>query len=147
MNKPDSVRAAIVAAYPALASEPEKLTVFIDNGSIAATGTVSASFEYRYQLHILVLDFAGDADVVMIALIEWARTNQPDLVTNADQRASGITFEADILNNATCDLSIKMQLTESVVVKTNAAGERTIKHVDDSLETDWTARPWQNSTR
>lgn len=147
MNKPDSVRAAIVAAYPPLASEPEKLTVFIDNGSIAATGTVSASFEYRYQLHILVLDFAGDADVVMIALIEWARTNQPDLVTNADQRASGITFEADILNNATCDLSIKMQLTESVVVKTNAAGERMIKHVDDSLETDWTARPWQNSTR
>lgn len=147
MNKPDSVRAAIVAAYPALASEPEKLTVFIDNGSIAATGTVSASFEYRYQLHILVLDFAGDADVVMIALIEWARTNQPDLVTNADQRASGITFEADILNNATCDLSIKMQLTESVVVKTNAAGERTIKHVDDSLEIDWTARPWTNSTR
>ncbi|SOE91868.1 P2 phage tail completion protein R (GpR) [Burkholderia sp. D7] len=146
MNKPDSVRAAIVAAYPALASEPEKLTVFIDNGSIAATGTVSASFEYRYQLHILVLDFAGDADLIMIALIEWARANQPDLVTNADQRASGITFEADILNNATCDLSIKMQLTESVVVRTNAVGERTIEHVDDSLEIDWTAQPWQNST-
>ncbi len=41
----------------------------------------------------LVLDFLGDSDLVMIAPVEWARANQPDLVTNANARSSGITFE------------------------------------------------------
>lgn len=108
--------------------------MFIDQGSIAATGTQTPSFEYRYVVNVLVLDFAGDSDLVMIALAEWARANQPDLVTNADARSSGITFEVDILNNSTVDLSIRMQLSESVVVSTDASGKRTIEHVDDAVD-------------
>ncbi|MFM0699526.1 phage tail protein [Paraburkholderia sediminicola] len=134
MIKPASLRAALVAAIPSLATDPERLTVFIDAGHIAGTGTRTPSFEYRYTAHALVMDFAGEADHVFIAIVEWARANQPDLVTNADQRESGITFEADILNNQTVDLSIKLQLTESVVVSTDASGKRTIRHIDDSAD-------------
>lgn len=134
MIKPASLRAALVAAIPTLATDPDRLTVFIDAGHIAATGTRTPSFEYRYTVHALVTDFAGEADDVFIAAVEWARANQPDLVTNADQRESGITFEADILNNQTVDLSIKLQLTESIVVSTDASGKRTITHVDDATE-------------
>lgn len=138
MNKPAGVRAALERAIPSLVDEPDKLTVFVDRGSIAATGSKSASFEYRYTLHLLLLDFAGDADEVMIALIEWARSNQPDLVTNWDQRDSGITFECDILGNATVDLSIKMKLSESVAVAVGPDGNRVVRHVDDAAET-WVA--------
>lgn len=134
MIKPASLRAALVAAIPSLATDPDRLNVFIDQGSIAATGTRTPSFEYRYVVNVLVLDFAGDSDLVMIALVEWARANQPDLVTNADARGNGITFEVDILNNSTVDLSIKMQLSESVVVSTDANGRRTIEHVDDAAD-------------
>ncbi|MFP3183960.1 MAG: phage tail protein [Paraburkholderia sp.] len=134
MIKPASLRTALVVAIPSLATDPDRLNVFIDQGSIAATGTQTPSFEYRYVVNVLVLDFAGDSDLVMIALAEWARANQPDLVTNADARSSGITFEVDILNNSTVDLSIRMQLSESVVVSTDASGKRTIEHVDDAVD-------------
>ena len=138
MNKPAGVRAALEAAIPSLIDEPDKLTVFVDAGSIASTGSKSASFEYRYTLHLILLDFAGEADDVMIALIEWARANQPDLVTNWDHRDTGITFECDVLGNATVDLSIKMKLSESVVVTIGPDGKRVVRHVDDAEET-WVA--------
>lgn len=132
MNKPTSLRKALVAAIPSLDAEPDKLAVFLDEGSIVATGTRSLSFEYRYTAHALVMDFAGDADTVFVALVEWARANQPDLVTNPDERAHGIAFDVDILNHASADLSIRLALTESVVVTAGQDGSRVIKHVDDS---------------
>lgn len=138
MIKPASVRAALEKAIPSLVNDPDKLGVFIDSGSIAATGSKSSSFEYRYTLNLIVFDFAGNADDVMIALVEWARENQPDLVTNWDQRDSGITFECDVIDNATVDLSIKMKLSEGVAVTIGADGSRTVQHVDDSAET-WVA--------
>ncbi|MFM0645000.1 phage tail protein [Paraburkholderia bryophila] len=134
MIKTASLRAALVAAIPELAINPERLTIFLDEGHILATGTRTPSFEYRYTAHAIVQDFAGDSDHVFIAIVEWARANQPDLVTNADERERGITFEADILNNETVDLSIRLQLTESIVVSADASGARTIKHVDDSAD-------------
>lgn len=136
MIKPASLRAALVAAIPSLKVNPDALTVFIDRGSIAATGTRSLSFEYRYLCNALLLDFAGEADDVFIALVAWVRENQPDLVTNADERANGITYEIDILSNSTVDISIKLTLTESVVVSVDADGKRTVTHVDDAAE-DW----------
>lgn len=147
MKKPASLRAALVAAIPSLAAEPDRLAVFIDEGSIAATGGRSLSFEYRYIVHALVMDFAGDSDAVFVALVEWARANQPDLVTNAGERGHGITFEVDILNHTTVDLSVKLQLTEGVAVSTGPDGERVIEHVDDSQASadhdfTWGSQPW-----
>jgi hypothetical protein len=138
MIKPASLRAAIVAAIPSLSADPDKLTVFIDTGSIAATGAKSLSFEYRYTCNVMLLDFAGDSDDLFIAIVGWVRQYQNDLVDNPDERANGITYEVDILDNATADVSVKLQLTESVVVKTADDGTRTIKRIDDSAVTPYT---------
>jgi hypothetical protein len=132
MIKPASLRAAIVRAIPSLAANPDKLTVFIDAGSIAATSARSLSFEYRYTCNVILLDFAGDSDELFVAIVEWARAYQVDLFLNPDERANGITYEVDILDNATADVSVKLQLTESVVVRQAGDGTRTIEHVDDS---------------
>lgn len=131
MIKPASLRRALVAAIPSLEVEPDKLVVFIDRGSIVATGTRSLSFEYRYIVHVLVMDFSGDADTVFVELVDWARANQPDLVTDAREREHGITFEVDLLNHAAADLSIRLALTESVAVRTGADGKRILEHVED----------------
>ncbi|KAG0167059.1 hypothetical protein DFQ30_006426 [Apophysomyces sp. BC1015] len=147
MNKPASLRAAIEAELPSLAVSPDRLTVFIDQGSLAATGAKGLSFEYRYVCHVLLLEFGGDSDTLFIAILEWVRANQPDLVLNPDARAHGITYEIDILDNKTADVSIKLQLTESVVVKVNDDGTRTVEHVDDSQHPDgitWTGQAWTN---
>jgi hypothetical protein len=132
MIKPASLRAAIVRAIPSLAANPDKLTVFIDAGSIAATSARSLSFEYRYTCNVMLLDFAGDSDELFVAIVEWTRAYQADLFLNPDERANGVTYEVDILDNATADVSVKLQLTESVVVRQADDGTRAIEHVDDS---------------
>jgi hypothetical protein len=134
MNKPNSLRAAIERAHPQLSASPDLLTVFINDGTVVATGTRTPSFEYRYDCEMIVRDFIGSADEVMIAVIEWARVNQPNLVTNPDQRRDGITFVADILANNAVDLAVTLKLTESVVVGTDDHGQRTVEHIDDSAE-------------
>jgi hypothetical protein len=134
MNKPNSLRAAIERAHPQLSASPDLLTVFINDGTVVATGTRTPSFEYRYDCEMIVRDFIGSADEVMIAVIEWARVNQPNLVTNPDQRRDGITFVADILANNAVDLAVTLKLAESVAVGTDEHGQRTVEHIDDSGE-------------
>lgn len=137
MIKPASLRAAITAAAPELKTDPDKLLVFVDQGKVVATGTVSLSFEYRYTLNLILTDFAGDADAVMVALLAWVKLNQSELVENAEQRKNGISFEVDHLNNSTCDLSITLALTEAVKVTQDAAGAYQVKHAQEPVP-EWT---------
>lgn len=116
---------------PELHDDPDKLLVFVDAGRVIATNAPSLSFEYRYTLNTIITDFAGDA--VFVALIAWVKRNQSDLFANADERVNTISFEVDHLTQTTCDLSIKLNLSESVVVGTDAAGAQTIEHVDEPV--------------
>lgn len=128
MNKPGSLRAAIAAAVPDLQANPDKFLVFVDEGAIAASGTKSLSFEYRYTLNLILMDYAGHANTIMVALLAWVKVHQPELVHNHDKRKDAIRFEVDHLNNATCDLSIKLDLTESVRVTIGADGQPVAVH-------------------
>ncbi len=128
MYKPASLRQALGAAIPALRIDPDKLLVFSDAGTVASTSTRSLSFEYRYQLNLILTDFAGEPDDIIVVLLAWAKTHQPDILDNVDRRANGITFEVDHLANDVCDLSIKMNLAEDVKVVTGTDGQHTITH-------------------
>lgn len=135
MIKPAALRAAIAAAVPGLEANPDRFLVFADAGSVAARNTKTLSFEYQYTLNLILLDYAGDADLVMLAVLEWAQVNQPELLAQ-EKGKSGIEFEVDHLSNTTFDLSIKLPLTESVHVGTNAQGARTITHQEEPVP-DW----------
>jgi hypothetical protein len=114
-----------------LKTNPDKLLVFVDAGKIYATAAPECSFEYRFTLNVSVTDFADDVDALFIALIVWVQANQPDLISNEDNRRGGVAFEVDHLTQTTCDVSIKIRLTESGVVETNARDARTVSHVDE----------------
>lgn len=133
MNKAASLRKALGDAVPALRRDPDKLLVFSDAGSIAATNTKTLSFEYRYQLNLILTDFTGNPDDIMLALLGWVSINQPDLIENRDKRATGITFEVDHLKNDACDLSLKVNLTEAVKVTVDADGVRTVTHPPEEI--------------
>ncbi|CAN7192408.1 phage tail protein [Trinickia sp. LjRoot230] len=133
MNKAISLRRALTEAAPSLAVDPDKLLVFIDAGNIVGTGAPSLSFNYVYTLNVIIEDFAGDADTLFVALMAWVRRYQPDILNNDDLRQSAIAFEVDQLTQTTADLSIKLKLTESVVVSVDASGARTVKHVDEPV--------------
>ena len=137
MNKPESLRAHLLAAVPELRHSPDRLLVFIDKGKLRCTAAASLSWEYGYELQIILTDFAGHPDAVMLPLLAWVRTNQSELLVNLDKSAQGIGFEADILDNSKVDLAITLPLTERVVVKSQPDGTYQLSHVPESKYTEY----------
>lgn len=117
MLKPKQLREALTSSVPQLARNPDSLNMFIDSGRIVSTLASSLSFEYQYQLNLVITDYADDIDLVMVPVLAWLRENQPDIMATEEKRRTGFTFKADVLSDTLCDISIDLQLTERVIVK------------------------------
>ncbi|WP_448724272.1 phage tail protein [Pseudomonas farris] len=131
MNKPESLRAHLLATLPELQHSPDRLLIFIDNGKVRCTAAASLSFEYSFDLQIILTDFAGHPDSVMLPVLGWVSVHQSELLENLNKAADGIQFEADILDNSKVDLSLTLPLTERVVVGKDDQGNTTIRHPDE----------------
>ena len=136
MMKATSLREALTVAVPYLAAHPDALHVFVDEGNVVGTGARSLGFEYRYTLTLIVTDYPDSADTVVVPVLAWLRTNQPDAFTNPDKREDAFKFEAEILTHDTVDISIKLQLTERVTVKVDANGYQVEHHPEPINEND-----------
>ncbi|UVL00508.1 phage tail protein [Pseudomonas sp. B21-048] len=128
MNKPESLRSHLLATIPELQHSPDRLLIFIDNGKVRCTAAASLSFEYSFDLQIILTDFAGHPDSIMLPVLGWVSVHQSELLENLNKSADGIQFEADILDNSKVDLSLSLPLTERVVVGNDDQGNTTIRH-------------------
>lgn len=115
MLKPKSLQKALNDAVPVLKANPEMMRIFIDSGSIGATLAASLSFENRYTLNVVVTDFTGDLDLLLVPVGAWLRENQPDIMTTEEGKKQGFTYIADINNNESLDVSINLRLTSQSV--------------------------------
>lgn len=145
MKKPTSLRAALTAALPDLAANPEKLHIFVDEGRVIATGGKTLSFEYQYTVTLIVVDFSGSADAITVPVLAWLRVNQPELFFSPDHRHDGFKFEADILNHSTVDLQIKLPLTERVTVTVDGPSYRIVHH-DEPVDENDDPTSWRPTT-
>ncbi|MGZ9712523.1 phage tail protein [Glaciimonas sp. GNP009] len=134
MLKPTSLQNHLIAANPDLRQNPDKLLVFADEGNVVATGSASLSFEYRYKLNIILTDYSGDPDAIIVPLLAWIALHQRDLLNNPTLRQTGIGFDVDFNNHETIDLSIKLDLTERVIVK-REGGRLAIRHTPEAQPT------------
>lgn len=121
MLKPASLRAAITAAIPHLQKNPQDLHIFIEEGSVKATMAGGLSSEIAYTLSATITDYVGEASIIFTPVIAWLWTNQPDMLQNPERMRDGFRFEADIIDHQRCDIAIKLQLTERIIVKTSPA--------------------------
>lgn len=137
MNKSESLRTHLLAAVPELRHSPDRLLVFIDKGKLRCTAAASLSWEYSYELQVILTDFAGHPDSVMLPLLAWVRTNQSELLANLDKSAQGIGFEADIIDRSKVDMAITLPLTERVVVKRQADGTYQVSHAPEPQYTEY----------
>jgi hypothetical protein len=129
MRKPEQLRRLLLRAVPGLADAPERLALFVDEGRIAARAGVTLSFEYRYTANVVIQDYAGDRDAVIVPLLAWIAQAEPELLARPD--AQPFTFEAELLDGDAVDLSIKLDLTERVAVTPGADGGYEVRHLDD----------------
>jgi hypothetical protein len=136
MNKLKSLRDYLLANIPTLAQNPERLLIFADKGKIVSN-SLSLSFEYDYTVNLIVTDFAGDPDTVMVTVLAWYKHYQQDKAL-----PSNIEFEADILNHQKVDLSLKLPLSERVIVTVDTEGNITDMHHCDEPVIDTEIINW-----
>lgn len=144
MIKPDSLREHLTAALAEIRRDPDKLQVYIKSGKLVSTGAPSLSFEYQYTLSVLLTDYAGHPDSVMVPLIAWVALNQPELFANPDLQRAGLPFEADIIDKDLIDILIELPLTERVGVHARAdgAGYDVEHYPEPQPEPGWPAAHW-----
>ena len=136
MKKPQLLRDHLARACPDLATNPEKLTVFIERGNVLHTGTPALSFEYRYTVNIVITDWADSTDVLIVPLVAWLKQHQPDLFDNPDRRMKGFRFESEIIEHKICDIGIEIDLSESVAVMgetVDGVNRLTTRHIGEPL--------------
>ena len=142
MLKPQQIRQMLADSVPLLKRNPDSLNMFIDSGRIASTLASSLSFEYQYQLNLVVTDYGDSLDLLIVPLLAWLRENQPDIMATEEKRRTGFTFKADVISDTLCDISIDLQLTERVIVK-QEGGALHVNHIGENPLSDNDSRPMQ----
>ncbi|XUA20145.1 phage tail protein [Citrobacter sp. OP27] len=140
MFKPKSLRNALTDAVPVLKANPDMMRIFIDNGKLASTLATSLSFENQYTLNVVVTDFPGDIDLILVPIQAWLRVQQADIMTTDEGRKRGFIYEADINNDDSIDLSISLLLTERTIVKEVGAALH-IEHAPEPQPPEPVTRP------
>lgn len=126
MNKPAALREYLRRCIPQLATDPQQLKIFVERGNIVSRSGQSLSFEYRFTLRLVFLDFVGSLDLLAIPLLAWLTTHQPDLLQNKETSSKALRFEVEPLAHDKSDIVVEIDLTESVIVREDAdeAGNR-----------------------
>ena len=114
MIKLQSLRQHLLASVPELQRNPEQLHTFVNDGKIKFSRGTNLSHEYRVDAQIIITDYSGSLDTVMIPLLQWLNSYEPDLVPD-----EAVQVEAEILNNTHWDLALTVRLTERVVALVN----------------------------
>ncbi len=122
MDKPSKLRDTLTKAIPDLQKNPQNLAIIVVGGRVIHTGTDSLSWEYRYTLRVVLLDYAGHADAVMAPVLAWMKKNQPETFDDPGKRANAIRFEVDYLSEKAVDLQIDLELTERVLARPREGG-------------------------
>ena len=143
MEKPGSLRAAIGQVFPDLARDVDRLRLWVEKGSIRCRQTQSRGFEWTYTLTAVMTDFTGHPSLVFLAVNDWLRVNQPDLL--AAGNAETFSFQADILDENTIDLQFDLRLTEQVrlIERDGAAPVRTQSPIPRTRSAVRSAQPAQ----
>ncbi len=123
MKKLADLRNHILANVPDLKRNPDKLLSFIEDGNIEFWQGTNLSHNYTLPIRIIVTDYSGNLDNLILPIISWLSYREP----GADPQRT-ISFEAELLNNDSYDISITVNVTERVIVTALETGLQT-EHV------------------
>ena len=129
MLKINTLRDAMTDACPWCRANPEKFTVYVNNGGIETTGE-SPSYLYCYTLGIFVMDFTQDLDELMVPLMRWLYRNQPDLLLNPEKNRD-IKFSVTINDDDSTDILLEIPVWERVIIRRNDDGTVHAEHIGE----------------
>lgn len=117
MRKLSDLRNHILANVPHLKRNPDKLLTFIEDGNIEYWQGANLSHSYTLPVRLIVTDYAGEVDEIIIPILSWLQYREPGL-----DPSNTLSFEAELLNNNSYDISVTVNITERVIVKATEAG-------------------------
>src|SRR5690554_5393237 len=123
MKKLEDLRKHVIANVPRLQRNPDKLLTFIEDGSVEFWPGANLSHMYTLPIRLIVLDYAGSVDDIIIPILAWLKVREPGF-----DPQNTISFEAELLNNKSYDISVTVNVTERVIVKPKESG-LDIEHV------------------
>lgn len=130
LHKPTSLRTLLLAKVPVLKDNPDLLSMFIDKGKVVSRATASLSFQYRYTLNMVVQDYAGDIDALILPILLWIQQEEPELLERVPHEP--LTYESEILDADSADVSILLELSERVLVAwSEEHGKYAVTHLGD----------------
>lgn len=112
MIKLTALRQHLITAVPQLRQGPERLLTFVERGAIRFARGQHLSHQYRVPAKIVITDYAGEIDAVVIPLLQWLSHYQPDL-----DEEEAVRVDAELLASGRWDFSLEVTLTERVVAK------------------------------
>lgn len=132
MKKARDLRRHLLDSLPGLGKNPDRLLVFIEKGGIVCRAG-SLGFQYGYELTLLFTDYAEHPDTLVVPLLAWIARHQPELL---QKDGDTFRFEAEIIDHERSDVQITLDLTERVIVRTDAAGQLVATHCDEPAPPD-----------
>jgi len=143
MIKPASLRDQLTRLVPFLSADPERLKMQVTKGRVACPYTGSLSYQYAYDLQLLIEDYTGHIDGLIVPILAWLAVHQPDRLLNPLKADEAVPFEADLIDHERTDLLITLSLTESVAVK-QSGGAYTATHIPEPALPDLGGvNPWR----
>lgn len=139
MIKPTSLRDHLLAAVPGLRDSPERMLVFVEDGKLQSSYEPGLSFQYQYTLALILTDYAGSPDSVMLPVLQWLTRHQPELLANPSRR-DDVAFDVDVLADNLVDVALKLPLSERVVVTEQTDGTLLLTHAAEPPTEDYHAR-------
>lgn len=117
----------------------DDVMLLISNGkAVSYVSSENNNFSMKYEMVLVITDYAGNADALQFIILQWMAINQPD------HDADAFSFEADIINHNSVDLTIKISLDEVIKVTITPTGISLAHIQDPSLEPFWLNSPqWQ----
>lgn len=132
MKKPEGLRRLLTQT--ALKGQAEKLQLFIDRGGVTCRRGRNIAFEYTYTLNVVVEGYTGTVDDLMVPVLAWIAEQQPDLLDKPPYQP--FTFESELLDADSADVSIEIELTERVLVDRTGRSTFDARHLDEPVITD-----------
>ncbi|WP_019833765.1 phage tail protein [Sphingomonas sp. PR090111-T3T-6A] len=131
MLKLQSLSQALARAVPDFSDAPDRFQAYVSNGRLLARAGNGSSFECRYEAELYIIDYSGHPDAIFYPLVQWMIVNQPEQFENDQLREQAVRFDVDLLTQGRCNISITIQMSESVMAESDGKGGTTLTHLDE----------------
>ncbi|OUY08704.1 phage tail protein [Acinetobacter populi] len=119
MKKIQQLREYLINSIAGLKTNPDTMQIKAMSGNPVCSMGNNLNIEYRYNVELILVDFANDLDLLMIPLLVWISEHQSDLLVNPDKAKTTINFEMDVIDNSKVDIRVTFPLTERHIINNN----------------------------